>query len=138
MPCHSIMKLASNNGQKLLFFPLIYGNHKSCGVICSLTKHLMNPVNALKECRIVNPIESNFIVNLIVLNLQKSLLNRIENLSIALESIRCLPKDSQLFFTVIGQTEDFACVSMCILSILNYMYRIHICTLTYYVYNIIL
>ncbi len=42
----------------------------------------MNPVNALKECRIVNPIESNFIVNRIVLNLQKSLLNRIENLCI--------------------------------------------------------
>ncbi len=69
------MKLASNNGQKLLFYPLIYGNHKSCGVICSLTKHLMNPVNALNESRIVNPIESNFIVNLIVLNLQKSFLN---------------------------------------------------------------
>ncbi len=82
MSRHNIMKLASNNGQKLLFFPLIYGNHKSCGVICSLTKHLMNPVNALKECRIVNPIESNFIVNRIVLNLQKSLLNRIENLCI--------------------------------------------------------
>ncbi len=62
MSRHSIMKLASNNGQKV-FFPLIYGNHKSCGVICSLTKHLMNPVNALKEGRIVNPIESNFIVN---------------------------------------------------------------------------
>ncbi len=75
MPCHSIMKLASNNGQKLFFYPLIYGNHKSCGVICSLTKHLMNPVNALNESRIVNPIESNFIVNLIVLNLQKSFLN---------------------------------------------------------------
>ncbi len=82
MSRHSIMNLAYNNGQKLLFFPLIYGNHKSCGVICSLTKHLMNPVNALKECRIVNPIESNFIVNRIVLNLQKSLLNRIENLCI--------------------------------------------------------
>ncbi len=47
MSRHSIMKLASNNGQKV-FFPLIYGNHKSCGVICPLTKHLMNPVNALK------------------------------------------------------------------------------------------
>ncbi len=44
--------------------------------------------------------------------------NRSEFAKIALESIRCLPKDSQLFFTVIGQTEDFACVSMCILSIL--------------------
>ncbi len=33
-------------------------------------------VNALKERRIVNPIESNFILNRIVLNLQKSLLNR--------------------------------------------------------------
>ncbi len=41
----------------------------------------MNPVNALKECRIVNPIESNFIVNRIVLNLQKSLLNQIDSLS---------------------------------------------------------
>ncbi len=58
MSRHSIMKLASN-----IFFSLIYGNHKSCGVICSLTKHLMNPVNALKERRIVNPIKSNFIVN---------------------------------------------------------------------------
>ncbi len=77
MPCHSIMKLASNNGQKLLFFPLIYGNHKSCGVICPLTKHLMNPVNALKECRIVNPIESNFIFES----------NRSEFVKIALESI---------------------------------------------------
>ncbi len=95
------------------FFPLIYGNHKSCGVICSLTKHLMNPVNALKECRIVNSNQIKFYCELIVLNLQK----------IALESIRCLPKDSQLFFTVIGQTEGFACVSMCILSILNYMCR---------------
>ncbi len=72
------MKLASNNGQKLLFFPLIYGNHKSCGVICPLTKHLMNPVNALKECRIVNPIESNFIFES----------NRSEFVKIALESNR--------------------------------------------------
>ncbi len=127
MSHHSIMKLASNNGQKLLFFPLIYGNHKSCGVICSLTKHLMNPVNTLKECRIVNPIkfycESNCS----------------EFAKIALESNRkpvyresnrfaVYPKIhssiySQLFFTVIGQTEDFTCVSMCILSILNYMCR---------------
>ncbi len=81
MSRHSIMKLAYNNGQKVLFFPLIYGNHKSCGVICSLTKHLLNPVNTLKECRIVNPIKSNFILNRIVLNLQKSPLNRIDSLS---------------------------------------------------------
>ncbi len=123
MSRHSIMNLAYNNGQKLLFFPLIYGNHKSCGVICSLTKHLMNPVNALKECRIVNPIESNFIVNRIVLNLQKSLLNRIENLCIVNRIDSLSTQNSQLFFTVIGQTEDFVCVSMCILSILNYMCR---------------
>ncbi len=53
------MKLASNNGQKF-FFPLIYGNHKSCGVICSLTKHLMNPVNALKKAESL--IQSNQIL----------------------------------------------------------------------------
>ncbi len=41
----------------------------------------MNPVNALKECRIVNPIESNLIVNRIILN-------RSEFAKIALEANR--------------------------------------------------
>ncbi len=94
--CHSIIKLASNNGKP--FFSLTYGKHKGCCVICPLTKHLNNHVNALKECRSESLNESN----------QKKLwiesfwicknCTWIENLWI--ESIHCLPKDSQPYSLV--------------------------------------